>query len=142
MIRRIVDLIQADGGVASRRQELLIWRNFQSIDGGVGMSYGSRADAARSLPEAYLVIKPGGCQNDAHYCCAWSLVLGDYRVISGGGRRGGAGGWRRAGGRSSRVKADAGAAEATPNKCDSCNECIPSKSQHHRTTVVVQQKEK
>lgn len=70
VIGRIVDLVQADGGVASRRQELLIWRNFQSIDRGVGMSYGSRADAARSLPEAYLVIKPGGCQNDTHYFCA------------------------------------------------------------------------
>ena len=67
VIGRIVDLVQADGGVASRRQKLLIWRNFQSIDGGVGMSYGSRADAARSLPETYLVIKPGGCQNDTHF---------------------------------------------------------------------------
>lgn len=66
VIGRIVDLVQADGGIAGRRQELLVRCNFQSIDGGVGMSYGSRADAARSLPEAYLVIKPGGCQNDTH----------------------------------------------------------------------------
>ena len=93
VIGRIVDLVQADGGIAGRRQELLVRCNFQSIDGGVGMSYGSRADAARSLPEAYLVIKPGGRQNDTHLCSAWSLVLGDNSVISGAvageARRGG-----------------------------------------------------
>jgi len=67
VIGRIVDLVQADGGITSRRQELLIRRNFQSIHGRVGMSNGPGADAARSLPEAYLVIKPSGCQYDAHF---------------------------------------------------------------------------
>mmetsp|Transcript_20215 Transcript_20215/g.57979 ORF Transcript_20215/g.57979 Transcript_20215/m.57979 type:complete len:247 (-) Transcript_20215:68-808(-) len=69
VIGRVVDLVQADGGVARRRQELLIGSNFQSIDRGVGVTDGSRADAARCLPEAYLVIKPCGCQYDAHF--AW-----------------------------------------------------------------------
>ena len=89
VIGRVVDLVQADGGVSRRRQELLIGSNFQSIDRRVGVTDGSRADAARCLPEAYLVIKPCGCQDDAHIFAAWYggeryQGVGGLRVFLGG----------------------------------------------------------